>query len=216
MIARTVVPRTGRIKETEKIIISLQPTQVIEIGAGDYSFDYLIPKIKQPVSWQKVDFSPPCDIQMDLNLEKVTIPIPDNSQDIIIATEVFEHLLWPQSILDECRRILKPGGTILISVPNAVSLTYRIKWLMGGLPSCAACGNLPKLFGPTVYEKIEGGTIAGHVIDFNANRIKKLVTYKKFISVKFYGTGIFWHFQIVPTWLLPYWLSSNLLLTAIK
>lgn len=43
--------------------------------------------------------------------------IPDNSYDCVLLTQVF-HLIYDlQSAVEECRRILKPGGTLLVTMP---------------------------------------------------------------------------------------------------
>ena len=42
------------------------------------------------------------------------ISLEDNSVDTIISHDVFEHVADPSSVLAECRRILKPHGTMLI------------------------------------------------------------------------------------------------------
>ena len=66
------------------------------------------------------------DVVWDLN----TTPLPwvDNSVDSILAKHIFEHLTdwWPA--FEECARILKPGGTLDMRVPDESSktaLTYR-------------------------------------------------------------------------------------------
>lgn len=43
--------------------------------------------------------------------------IPDNSYDCIILTQVLQFVDDYDSALSECKRILKPGGSILITVP---------------------------------------------------------------------------------------------------
>ena len=48
---------------------------------------------------------------------------PDETFDAASLFEVVEHLREPLPLLKECRRILKPGGVLLISTGNAASWT---------------------------------------------------------------------------------------------
>ena len=43
--------------------------------------------------------------------------LPTHSQDIVIISEVLEHLVEHKPVLEEVKRILKPGGTFLVTVP---------------------------------------------------------------------------------------------------
>ncbi len=54
-----------------------------------------------------------CDIISDIT----NIPLPDNSVDNILCTEVFEHLSNPSDALGEFSRLLKNDGCILITAP---------------------------------------------------------------------------------------------------
>ncbi len=38
--------------------------------------------------------------------------------DAVVATELFEHLCYPEAFLEKMRRLLRPGGRIVLSVPN--------------------------------------------------------------------------------------------------
>ena len=49
---------------------------------------------------------------------QVPFPFPDGSFDSILGIEVFEHLFDPAYALSEMRRVLKPSGHIILSVPN--------------------------------------------------------------------------------------------------
>ena len=210
MVLRNTVKRTHRIIETEKLIIKNNPVSVLEVGAGDYSFDYLTPQISANIQWHKLYFAPPCDFTMDINGEDIKLPLEDKSYDMVIITEVLEHLLWPQSVLVELNRVLKDDGVLIGSVPNIVSLSYRIKWLFGGIPCCAACGNMPAELSLTTYHDGEN-IIAGHVIDFNKKNIKQLLAHASFYKVRFYKTGLYWKRQILPVFVTPVTLGSNLL-----
>ena len=46
------------------------------------------------------------------------IPLADHSVDVIASFETIEHIDNPERMLDELRRVVVPGGTIVISSPN--------------------------------------------------------------------------------------------------
>ena len=48
------------------------------------------------------------------------IPLPDNSADEIYTSHVFEHFDYKEAftVLEEWKRVLKPGGTVIIETPN--------------------------------------------------------------------------------------------------
>lgn len=51
---------------------------------------------------------------------------PEDFFDEIILWHVLEHLPDPRGTLEECRRIMKPGGKIIVSLPNFGSLQSRV------------------------------------------------------------------------------------------
>ena len=53
------------------------------------------------------------------------LPFQDSLFDIVICSEVLEHLDHPEACLKEIRRILKNGGTALISTPNENNLITK-------------------------------------------------------------------------------------------
>ncbi|PTM04682.1 MAG: methyltransferase type 11 [Bacteroidetes bacterium] len=55
--------------------------------------------------------------------------IPDHQFDAIACMEVLEHTVNPFAAIEELRRLLKPGGILLVSAP----LNFRIH---GPLPDC--------------------------------------------------------------------------------
>ncbi|NQU26379.1 MAG: class I SAM-dependent methyltransferase [Candidatus Nealsonbacteria bacterium] len=61
---------------------------------------------------------------------------PDSSLDGILCSSVLEYLDRPQHCLREFERVLKPGGLLLVSVPNRRSFYRRAEkfcfWTNGG------------------------------------------------------------------------------------
>ena len=50
----------------------------------------------------------------------------DNRFDAITMSHVIEHVHQPLSLLQECHRILKPGGKLVVVTPNAESWGHRL------------------------------------------------------------------------------------------
>ena len=73
------------------------------------------------------DFSlNPCDVMQD------KLPFADASMDAVSFMDVIEHLHGsPKRVLEEIFRVLKPGGRLMISTPNSVSLRNRLALLVG-------------------------------------------------------------------------------------
>ena len=46
------------------------------------------------------------------------MPFPDNHFDIVVSSEVIEHTPNPEQAVKEIFRVLKPGGTMVLSTPN--------------------------------------------------------------------------------------------------
>lgn len=69
------------------------------------------------------------------DLAEPPIPYETNYFDIVIFTEVLEHLFAPPSeVLMEINRIIAPGGRLIFSVPNMAALIKRVRLLFGMSP----------------------------------------------------------------------------------
>jgi len=66
-----------------------------------------------------------------IDIDSEPLPFPDQHFDIVIFTEVMEHLRFPQKALEEIRRVLKNSGRLIGSVPNAFRLRNRWRFLWG-------------------------------------------------------------------------------------
>lgn len=67
-------------------------------------------------------------INLPLDLEKNILPFSDDSFDVIIFSEVLEHLNFhPGQVFSEIARVLKKNGVIIITTPNLTRLNNIVK-----------------------------------------------------------------------------------------
>lgn len=68
-------------------------------------------------------------LQSDLN---DPIAVRDNSFDLIVSTEVIEHLENPRAIFREFYRVLRPSGKLIVTTPNQESIRAFASLLLKG------------------------------------------------------------------------------------
>lgn len=60
------------------------------------------------------------------------LPYPDGQFDVVVSIDGIEHIERPFEFVRECRRVLRPGGRLLVSTPNISSLRSRWRWFLTG------------------------------------------------------------------------------------
>lgn len=60
------------------------------------------------------------------------LPFDDASFDVVLCVEGIEHVMDRHKTLHELRRVLKPGGRLLITTPNLLSIRARIAYALAG------------------------------------------------------------------------------------
>lgn len=61
------------------------------------------------------------------------LPYPEASFDLVLLTEVIEHLDNHRAAIGELSRVLKPGGRLILTTPNVMRLDSRLGFLLAGL-----------------------------------------------------------------------------------
>jgi SAM-dependent methyltransferase len=122
---------------------AVTPLTILDAGCGDGFFlDRLATGLARPATtYIGIDYSVhqlakakrlPYEFhQCDLG---VGIPLPDQSVDIVHASEVIEHLVNPDLLLLESARVLRPGGHVVITTPNLHAWYNRLIFLAGIQP----------------------------------------------------------------------------------
>ena len=122
----------------EQIVIQLQlKGYLLDFGAGTGNLVSRMNNLGYFSSLTAIDLLPrPQEINHqiewivgDLN-EKIALP--EQSFDVIISAEVIEHLENPRAIAREWFRLLKPGGTLILSTPNNESYRSFLALLIKG------------------------------------------------------------------------------------
>jgi ubiquinone/menaquinone biosynthesis C-methylase UbiE len=63
------------------------------------------------------------------------LPYQDAEFDTIECVEGLEHIESPANAIREFSRLTKPGGCLIVSVPNIMNIEERLKWLISGYTS---------------------------------------------------------------------------------
>jgi len=185
-------------------IPNLQKKVVLDLGAGgnaisngincEYQVKLDILPITQPTAI--------CDFTRNL-------PFANFSVDVVIAGEILEHINASRHFISEIRRVLSKGGWLILSVPNIVSLKYRIAFMIGKIPAMAAKADY-------TYAKVDITNPRGHVRDYSFAEIRRVlfdqdlqVTTERSIGLHLGGR------RIIPPWLMPVTFSDNVVVKAV-
>jgi predicted SAM-dependent methyltransferase len=101
--------RSERVKATVRRLVDSGVQIKLEMGSGP---------VRGQVGWTTLDVGDGADLRWDLN---EPLPFPDESVSAIYSSHVCEHFHHKDlmRLLQECRRILKSGGTFSVCVPDA-------------------------------------------------------------------------------------------------
>jgi SAM-dependent methyltransferase len=106
--------RRSEFKFTSRILEPLSADSVVyDLGAGESHFSELFNRFKRVIP---VDIFPYPKVVIVADFTK-EVPLRNDSGDILVLSNVLEHIAEPQLFLKEGNRVLKSGGTIVGTIP---------------------------------------------------------------------------------------------------
>jgi ubiquinone/menaquinone biosynthesis C-methylase UbiE len=120
------------------------------------------------------------------------LPVKSGSVDVVIMSEVIEHLVDTDSAIEETYRVLKPGGSLLLSTPNLAAWYNRGLLALGVQPVFSEV-SLRSVFGRP------GNQVAGHLHMFTRRALVEFLTAYGFDVLRVRGA----RYHDVPALLRP-------------
>lgn len=104
------------------------PKRILEIGSGRGAMVHELKKRGHDVTGTEVnrEYIEYARDEYDIELAPIStattdLPFPNESFDLVVSFDVFEHISKTKEHIDEVKRILKPGGSYLLCTPNKIT-----------------------------------------------------------------------------------------------
>jgi SAM-dependent methyltransferase len=153
-----------------------------ELHGADYSPAVLADARRWPYTFEQC------------NLEEGA-PYPDDTFDIVIASQLIEHLYDPDHLLREARRILRPGGQVLLTTPNLQAWYNRALFAAGIQPIFYETSTKSSYIGAGPLARVKRSPDpVGHVRVFNRRALLDLLVSEGFRPVELRGA----RFERIP------------------
>ncbi len=95
---------------------------LLDIGGAGRGSHYRFLNLDPKVTLTVADMVPQSGTDFVLDITKEKVPLPDSSQDTVLMFNILEHLPEHSRALSEVRRLLRPGGQLIGSIPFLVNV----------------------------------------------------------------------------------------------
>ncbi len=120
-------------KSIEHGIKKIQIDKTLELGANQGEH---LPFVNNNMSYFSTDNNLDLiskDSKIDTILDAANLPFSDNSFDRVLHMCLLHHVLEPEEVLEEMRRVTKKGGTISIFLSHDPGMLFRFGRMVGPL-----------------------------------------------------------------------------------
>jgi SAM-dependent methyltransferase len=175
------------------------PAVIIDVGCGDGSALAVAARLNPEHRFAGVDWSSGALRQaraLGLTVLRGDVapglPVADGAADVVIMSELIEHLVDPDGAVAEVRRVLRPGGSLLLSTPN-LAAWYNRGLLAVGIQPVFSEVSLRGVYGRP------GSVVAGHLRLFTRRALVEFLTDRGFACERVMGAP----YHDVPRLLRP-------------
>lgn len=188
----TVASGSGRANRQLRMLAAVLarssgPQVILDVGCGDGAATGMAQRLLgQPVvgiDWSMMALRQAQRHGISLirgGLDAPGLPIATGAADIVILSEVIEHLVDTDSAVEEIHRVLRPGGTLLLSTPN-LAAWYNRGLLMLGVQPIFSEVSLRGIYGRP------GSQVVGHLHMFTRRALTEFLTARGFTCERVSG-----------------------------
>lgn len=164
------------------------PARIIDVGCGDGSATSLAAQRNPAHHVVGLDWSADAVGQarrlgltvVRAGVDGPGLPVADQAANVVIMSELIEHLVDTDGAIEEVRRVLKPGGALLLSTPNLAAWYNRGLLAFGTQPVFSEV-SLRRVFGRP------GSQVAGHLHLFTRRALVEFLDANGFDCVRVAG-----------------------------
>jgi SAM-dependent methyltransferase len=112
------------------------------------------------------------------------LPFGDAEVDLMFCGELIEHLYDPDAFLEECRRVIAPGGHLIVTTPNLQAWYNRVLFAAGIQPLFYETSTRSTHIGAGPLRRFKrGSTPVGHIRVLNKRALHDLLESQGFLPV---------------------------------
>lgn len=179
----------------------------LDIGCGDGKLTYLI---AQSVDAENVIGIDPSERMLKqflqnvkaknlkalrMNFDEEGLPFPDNTFDLVTAIEIIHHLLNPDRFFEEVRRVIKPRGFFLVTLPNLAVWFNRLLLLFGFQPVHTDPSG--RYWVGTIAKTKNKASHHGHYTPYTYKALREMLRYYDFKMISTDTFSFFYRYPIV-------------------
>jgi SAM-dependent methyltransferase len=159
---------------------------VVDVGCGDGAALAVAARVNRGHRFVGVDWSRDAVKQassLGLTVLRGSVdllPLANGSADVVIMSELIEHLVDPDAAVAEAFRVLRPGGTLLLSTPNLAA------WYNRGLLALGIQPVFSEVSLRGVYGR-PGRVVAGHLRLYTRRALVAFLADRGFTSITVAG-----------------------------